>query len=284
MKHLKFTLMCVLLALSAAATAQHVVQGRVLDRYGNPISDAKVQGKEMATYTETAIDGSFVLETAVPVKKLMVTAFGKAPRLKKKSKVGSTDIVMDDLNWYNEKQDYMRWFLLAQCGLLSKDSKDVPFGVMFGQVKKFGWYGKLMFSGLPSTIETQQESYEEEALKTGNIKTGFFSASVGAVVRIYGPLHFYFGGGFAYRKVAFEGRGVTGSHYNLYNYTYTYGDQGYWESSRHSLKGPVFEVGAMVNLKYVTINLGSSFIYSLFDFDHGTETMNTVHFGIGYTF
>ncbi len=266
MRHLIST--CLLLSISMAASAQNTVEGRVLDKYGNPVSGAKVQGKGMTKYEETAIDGTFVLKAPVPIKRLTVTAIGKAPRICKVRR-GQNNITLSDLNWYNEKQDKYRWFVLGQIGLLSSDARDVPLGVMFGRSRKIGWWGKVMFSGLPSTegegsIYGYYSGYNDDYYsRTGEIKTGFFSVSAGATTRIYGPLQCYYGAGIAIRKVAYERADDNG---NL----------SYWKEKKRSFEEPVIELGAMVNLKYVTLNIGASLIVP--------RIMNTIHFGIGYTF
>ena len=60
---------------------------------------------------------------------------------------------------------------------------------MFGCVKDYGWYVKGQFNGTVSVVDGT-------GWYTGNEKRRFWSASAGAVARVYGPLFAYLGAGY----------------------------------------------------------------------------------------
>lgn len=269
-------LVLLLLATSTIANAQNVVNGRVIDKYGNPISGAKVQGKGTSKWVESSIDGSYSLETPLRVSKIKVTAMGKAPKIKHVEKKKLTTVKMAPLKYWNNKTGF-RYFVNAQCGLISSGSKDVPFGLMVGMVKRTGIYAKGLFSGLPSTIADEADKYSyssnEYSYRTGKVKTGFLSTTVGFVWRMGCPVYGYFGGGYAYRKVAYEAF-MDGQYYkSIYEAEHSLKD--------YSRKGLTVELGVMANFKYFTFNIGSSLIK---DVEGEGSPINTVHFGVGYMF
>lgn len=271
-KHHLFLLL--LMAVPSMMMAQHVTRGQVVDRYGNPISGARVQGRGTTKSATTAIDGSFSLETMQPIRRIEVSAIGKAPTIKRVKKDGETRVKLNDLRYWNDKTGW-RYYLGAQCALISKDSKDVPLGLMFGMTKdRWGFYIRGLYSGLPKYDTKYNESnyYYGSTLTdpiNGSIamKTGFVQASVGAMFRPVGPWYIYMGGGIMERRVTF-----TSSNTDYYH-------------TRKSLGGLAYDIGSIVNLKYVSLNLGMTFLHGMDLFDtHNDEFYGTFHFGIGYMF
>ena len=258
-----------MLFFSMSGFAQYVTKGRVIDQYGNPLSDAKVQGKGTSKYTTTGIDGSFSLETAVPLKKVEVTSLGKNKKVKRVD--GETTIMLKDANWFTENPDRYHWFVNAQVGLLSKDSKDVPVGVMGGMVKHVGFFAKVMYSGIPSTESGDGRGY------TGNYKTGYFSAVAGPVVRLFSPIHLYVGAGYVKRVVAYEAS--DNKYYELNHGNKRSSDNGisYLDEENVGYDGLELEGGLMFNWKKIMLNGGISF--GGHDMEH-----RSVHFGVGYKF
>lgn len=250
--------MSMLLAAGLSAHAQYVSTGKVIDEYGNPISGAKVQGKGTSKYTTTGIDGTFKLETPTRIKRVVVTSLGKTKRDQKLK--GETTIQMKKPNWFTDRPDNYHWFANAQVGLLSKDSKDIPFGVMGGVVKDFGVYAKVLYSGLPSDEGGSGSGF------TGNYKTGTFSVTAGPVIRLFSPIHLYIGAGYVHRKITFEA-----SDNKYYNIGYHYDDK------RESYEGFALEGGLMIDIKNIMINGGM--LIGGYHIDH-----TFLHFGVGYKF
>ena len=256
----KLILMSMLLAAGLSAHAQYVSTGKVIDEYGNPISGAKVQGKGTSKYTTTGIDGTFKLETPTHIKRVVVTSLGKGKRDQKLK--GETTIQMKKPNWFTDRPDNYHWFASAQVGLLSKDSKDIPFGVMGGVVKDFGVYAKILYSSIPS------DEGEHASGFTGNYKTGTFSVTAGPIIRLFSPIHLYIGAGYVNRKITFEAS--DNKFYTIHHY----------HDEMESYDGFALEAGLMVEYKNFLINGGYE---TYFKYGHEFEH-SFVHFGVGYKF
>ena len=249
----KLILMSMFLAAGLSAHAQYVSTGKVIDEYGNPISGAKVQGKGTSKYTTTGIDGTFKLETPTRIKRVVVTSLGKTKRDQKLK--GETTIQMKKPNWFTDRPDAYHWFASAQAGIISKDSKDIPFGVMGGIVKDFGLFAKVHYSGIPSVDEGNGSDY------TGKYKTGYFSVAVGPIVRLFSPIHFYAGVGYLNRRVAYQAS-----------------DLNYYERAKRCKDGVSVEGGLMIDIKNIMLNCGVT------GYAKDMEELTFVHFGIGYKF
>ena len=67
--------------------------------------------------------------------------------------------------------------------------------------------------------------------------------------------------------------------------TFTSGNTDYMNCDRSS-SGMAFEIGSIVNLKYISLNLGMTILQGFEMFGNGKndETFGTIHFGIGYMF
>jgi len=269
----KLILMSMLLSFVLCAQAQYVTSGRVLDQHGNPISGATVLGKGTSRSVTTGIDGSFSLESNIPVKRLEVSYMGKQSKSQSVSKRNAYTIVtLKERNeWWPVKPDGYHWFANLQVGLLSKHSKDVPIGVMGGMVKYIGFFAKVMYTGLPSTETGAGAGY------TGNYKTGYFSAVAGPVVRLFSPIHLYAGVGYVNRKIAYE---ASDNKYYKINYGTNYkfsNTYSHYMDGECSYSGLQLEGGLLINIKHIVVNGGISF--------GGHELGDrSVHFGVGYMF
>ena len=274
MKHHLFLLL--LMAVPSMMMAQHVTRGQVVDRYGNPISGARITGRGTTKTATSTMDGSFSLETLQPISRIEVNAIGKAPAIKRINKKGDTRIQLKDLRYWNSKAGW-RYYLAAQCALISKDSKDIPLGLMFGMTKdRWGFYVRGLFSGMPNydIAFKSDDNYSYSSTEPDPIyaatkyKTGFWQASTGAMFRPVGPWYIYLGSGFMGRRI-----------------TFTSGNTDYMNYDRSS-GGMAFEIGSIVNLKYISLNLGMTILQGFEMFGNGKndETFGTIHFGIGYMF
>lgn len=238
------------------AAAQQVVKGTVTDKDGNPIPGVKVEAVGGTESTLTELDGTFVLETRMPAKKVKVHYVGMQP---KEQKVEPDMVIrMSKSNWWNEKPDKYRWFLGVQVGIPTVNDIKPAFGLMIGRVKQIGWYVKGVFNPVPEVEGTIRNGYSINSYwLTGNLKQSYWNVTGGVIARLWSPVHVYAGAGYSERTVAWE----------------TFGG-GYMELEPDTYNGVAVECGLMLKIKKVLVNMGTVYNNRYF----------VGNFGIGYCF
>lgn len=272
---MKKTVYLQLLMLFAAMPlmAQHVVSGVVTDKNGVPIKGAVVSGMEVYN-AETNLDGSFSIESLVPVKKIKVTAPGMNFRVVKAKK----DVVvkMKPQTFWNKQPEKWSPFVSLQFGIPAYN--EFSIGVMAGIVKKYGFYIKGLY-GKPQETTGEFSSFNSgysvysgsnTGNFTGNYKYSRSSLTGGFMFRLGSPLYIYTGFGYSFEKMAYETATTPRQWYKL---VYT----GYDED--HEFGGMDFEVGLMLRYKWVVLNGG----FNLCTLDEGAFRP-CGHIGLGVCF
>ena len=269
MKHkLLFIIVGLLLLAAGRLQAQQVVTGQVTDKGGNPISGARVEGRGANVVVITGIDGRFRLETPVPIQKVRVSSAGK--NTKEQYVSANTVVVLSDPTWLTQQATSYRWFVSPQITFLGADSKDTPLGLAVGVVKNFGGYAKVMFSGMPSTKYTDSADDGGFYYYGNGYKTGFFSATAGAVIRLGSPFHLMLGAGYAKRKVAVQH--ISGDYIEVLDY-----DDNHKDNIKVSFSGFAAEAMLMTQFGHFTVNAGTT----LWSTDNSYFSFNL---GVGYMF
>lgn len=242
--------------------AQNRITGTVIDKDGNPIPGAKVEVKGGTESTITELDGTFVLETQSPVKKVKVYYVGMQS---KEQKVKPDMIIkMSKSGWWREKPDKYRWFLGVQAAFPDCEDQIKPsWGLMVGRVKNFGWYVKGVYNKTPSS----EESYDpltsvNHYWLTGNMDQSYWNATGGVMCRLRCPIYLYVGAGYSKRTVTWE----TFDGSNL-------------EYSPDCYYGAVIECGLMLKIRKLFLNMG---VMLNNDSNHFKDRVG--NFGIGYCF
>ena len=256
-------IMAALLVGSLHLLAQNKVTGTVTDKDGNPIPGAKVEVKGGTESTITELDGTFVLETKSPVKKVKVYYVGMQS---KEQKVKPDMLIkMSNSSWWREKPDKYRWFLGVQGAFVDVEDLRPSFGLMAGRVKNIGWYVKGLYSYVSSSgdqLSSPEFSYSHWL--TGDLDYSYWNATAGVICRLGCPIHLYVGGGYF-------GRSVVWKTYDGTNLDY----------SPDCISGFTADAGLMLKMKRVFVNFGMSMNLvktELCDF------FAACNFGIGYFF
>ena len=152
MKKIFMILIFIGAVLAASAQSTRQVRGAVVDKKnGNPLPGAKVEATGGAESTVTDADGTFTLEVSKWLKTLTATYPGMN---KKKENIESSEIIFEMM-----PKQKMTWFVDV-VGNVSYSTEVRPslttggMGLMFGQIGKWGWYGRFScdFHG-PTTYE-----------------------------------------------------------------------------------------------------------------------------------
>lgn len=254
---MKKTVLTLLFAGASAiimAQSTKTVKGAVIDLNGNPLPGAKVEATGGAESTVTDADGTFSLEVSQWLKSLSVTYPGMN---KKKMSIKSDNRNL--IFTMTEKSNY--WFVnaVAQC-----DDDCLGAGVMFGQLDKWGWYGKAVMGF------TCFDSYFDEVSYGPTI-------SAGVIKRVSKSFYMYLGIGYTnlYRK-----------YYDAYDYYY---DNGSWGGYVYD-----YDHGYLENEPAVLLEIGAMHRFGHFNLNYGvgvaTDNSNfsscgaNFHLGIGYSF
>lgn len=172
----------VLLLLMAVATgestwAQYINNGKVVNKDGTPISGAIVRGKGLMSSTTSNMDGSFSLETTLPIKQIEATYMGKTKienrtdyTIIKFGKRGNTSSSHPAVGSLFSSSDHPL-FVAAQGGYAT-ETENAVVGFMLGYSKSWGGYLSAMLSG---------DDYK------------LFTA--GVIKRVYKAFNVYVGGG-----------------------------------------------------------------------------------------
>lgn len=250
----------VLMLLFAGATAMTMAQstktvkGAVIDTNGNALPGAKVEATGGAETTVTDADGTFSLEVSRWLKSLTATY----PGMEKKK----ISIKNDDQDFiFTMKESHKYWFVNA---VTQYNDGGIGAGVMFGQLNKWGWYGKAVMDFC---------NVDDEDVN--NIPT----ITAGVVKRISKPFYMYFGIGYTR---------IYDHYYHYYsypNYYYNAYTQSYYTSfSYYSYRETyhedafLLEAGAMHRIGRFNLNYGVGIAT---DFDNIGASF---HLGVGYSF
>ena len=256
MKNLLFIGLLLTFGLQAAS-AQHVLKGRVTDRDGNPIAGAKVENADGSEQVTTDMNGRFSLETAKDVSKVNVYYTGMQTA-KKKAKQDMV-VKMGQTNWWNEKPNKWKWLIGVETAIPDMDDIKPAFGLTVGMVKQYGWYVKGLYSSSQSTDGTCTGASSDPWM-TGETKGSYMSVVGGGIMRLGCPFHLYAGLGYVDRKVAWEA--VSG---------------GWYEYEDDSYSGLALDLGLMFRVKWFFLNAGIQTCLSSLDGVVG-------NFGIGVCF
>lgn len=240
MKKIVLSLLLVGVATMTMAQATKTVKGAVIDLNGNPLPGAKVEATGGAENTVTDADGTFSIEVSQWLKSLSVTYPGM---IKKKMSIKGDD--RDLIFTMKEQCNY--WFVNA---IAQYNDGCLGAGAMFGQLKKWGWYGKAVMDF----------TYIENSIDGGSYYAPTISA--GIIKRVSKSFYMYLGGGYT-------------NLYDYYGYGYGYG---YNHTNRYS--AALLEVGAIHHLKHLSLNYGVGIATDDFDTNVGIN----FHLGIGYSF
>lgn len=240
-------------------SAQNTVSGTVTDKKGNPIPGAKVVVKGGTETTLSELDGTFKLESNKPIKKIKIYYGGMRP---KELNVAPLSVQLYKESWWTQKPEKYQWFASLQAGIPENDFGSPSFGLMVGGVKNLGWYVKGLYRPLQST-DYESNSETSNHWYTGKSKNSFYSATGGLILRLWCPIHIYFGAGYAKRKIAWE---MTGDKYLRYD--------------PDCYDGAALDFGLMFRIKNILVNAGS--IYTIKNGDKGNEFVGNI--GIGYCF
>lgn len=251
MKKTVLTLLFVGAAAMTMAQSTKTVKGAVIDLNGNPLPGAKVEATGGAESTVTDADGTFSLEVSQWLKSLSVTYPGM-----NKKKMGIKSDNRDLIFTMAEKSNY--WFVnaVAQC-----DDDCLGAGVMFGQLNKWGWYGKAVMDFTCFDSDFDEVSYGP-------------TISVGVIKRVSKSFYMYLGFGYT----------------NLYrddeDYSYYY-DDGSWSLVDYTYylenyAAALLEIGAMHRIGHLNLNYGVGVASKAIDFSRSGGVK--CHLGIGYSF
>jgi hypothetical protein len=264
----KLSVLFALLLSGIVASAQYVTEGKVIDKYGNPISGASVQGVGTSRFATTGIDGSYSLETPVRVKKIKVSSVGKQTRHESVSKKGSyTVVTLKEPSWWQNRPEEYHWFVSAQMDAGLKNC--MPMGIMAGYVKRYGFYVRgVLTSSLPSTEGNIYYGSKEERLGAfTDSESSYRSITAGGLMNIGGSLFLYAGVGYAKREIALKH--VSGGYYFIEGKNNSFFDRDY----RPYDKSVCAEGGLMLGLGHVLLNAGVTVGGAM-----------PVNIGIGYMF
>ena len=286
--------------------AQTELTGSVVDKYGTPISGARVSIKNTSASTETNFDGSFSMSTLQRVDKISISAPGRATRVKK-YKPGKKYVLRNSSFWYQPNDGWRPFAMLEFAVPAIKPMDCAPFGLMVGTfIKKFGFYGRAILSkkvkteGYPVSLAevkggtgTKYEyNYQtgtyykyktfDPMERTGKVKGSYQQFGAGFIYSPSSPFAFYAGVSYATRTKAFEGADGKWYEYDNYYYAsidgyswfnYDIEDEGDWDDGSLTC-----DLGLIFQYKHVIANIGTS-IKCMGD---GKKLIGS--FGVGYIF
>ena len=246
------------------ATVQTVVAqvqcyGVVTDKYGNPLPGATVWVKGTPTTLTTHSDGSFFTELPNDPDRIEVSREGK--KTKSVPYKWGMNVKLKNLTHWNERPE--KYSLLVGFAAAHNLSDMMPMGVRVGLVKQFGFYAQAMTTGTPSSIGSADISNRGDVFFTMRTKKTGTMISGGPMVRLWSPLHFYAGAGWAHSDFFVEhisGPGIEDS-------------DGYVKATDRSKSDLLVDGGLLLTLPYCYVNAGGSL--------WATEGGFWLHFGLG---
>nr|MBP7471915.1 carboxypeptidase-like regulatory domain-containing protein [Prevotella sp.] len=237
-------------------SAQTTIEGKVVDRKGNPIPGAKVEVSGTNESVLTELDGTFSMVTQKMPRKVNIYYVGMQS---KKQKVTPDMLVkLSKTTWWNEKPDKYLFFVGIDGAFPEKNMKDPSFGIMVGYVKNFGVYAHCMFHKVQDDDGEWNLGQYPSPWTTGNSKLSFNAATAGLIFRWIGPIYCNIGIGYVSNKVSWQ---TAGGKYLKYT------DDCY--------DGIGSEIGVFLRMKHLVVSGG---------YIGGDTPAICSYFGIGYCF
>lgn len=208
--------------------------GKVVDGKDNPLPGALVEEVGGTQSVITELDGTFDIQALKNSSRVRASYAGMQSKTKT-TKSGMT-IKLANNGWINEGPEHYEWIATLQAAFPEGGFSHPSFGAMFGRVKDFGWYVKGVYRPVKST----DGDYTSGRWTTGESKRSYWAATAGAIVRVKGPFHFYVGGGYVDRKVAWE-----------------LADGSYAKNTDLSYNGATLDYGLMFKMNHIVITGGA---------------------------
>ena len=291
-------LSCILVLMGFSAYAQDAVRGKVVDKHGNPIPGVKLEIKGGQDSVFSGLDGTFILSPSVTHGSLEAYYSGMKPARTRISK--DMTVTMRPENWWNREPEKHSFFISLQTGV-RMDAFGTPtapsLGIMFGTVKRWGWYIRALswldsYSDFSGSLDERFQNAEGDDIApgywwtTGRSKKNHSVVAVGAVARLGCALHLYFGVGMALtqdRHELADGSWVaTAPHIRVESKNMeTWMDI---DDVPTGDGGFVGDVGLMLRMDFVTLNVGASYIGNPEFFSPADPSNWTLNAGVGFIF
>ena len=291
-------LSCILVLMGFSAYAQDAVRGKVVDKHGNPIPGVKLDIKGGQDSVFSGLDGTFILSSSVLQGSLEAYYSGMKPARTRISK--DMTVTMRPENWWNREPYRHSFFISLQTGV-RMDAFGTPtapsLGIMFGTVKRWGWYIRALswldsYSDFSGSLDERFQNAEGDDIApgywwtTGRSKKNHSVVAVGAVARLGCALHLYFGVGMALtqdRHELADGSWVaTAPHIRVDSKNMeTWMDI---DDVPTGDGGFVGDVGLMLRMDFVTLNVGASYIGNPEFFSPADPSNWTLNAGVGFIF
>lgn len=291
-------LSCILVLMGFSAYAQDAVRGKVVDKHGNPIPGVKLEIKGGQDSVFSGLDGTFILSPSVTHGSLEAYYSGMKPARTRISK--DMTVTMRPENWWNREPYRHSFFISLQTGV-RMDAFGTPtapsLGIMFGTVKRWGWYIRALswldsYSDFSGSLDERFQNAEGDDIApgywwtTGRSKKNHSVVAVGAVARLGCALHLYFGVGMALtqdRHELADGSWVaTAPHIRVDSKNMeTWMDI---DDVPTGDGGFVGDVGLMLRMDFVTLNVGASYIGNPEFFSPADPSNWTLNAGVGFIF
>lgn len=291
-------LSCILVLMGFSAYAQDAVRGKVVDKHGNPIPGVKLEIKGGQDSVFSGLDGTFILSPSVTHGSLEAYYSGMKPARTRISK--DMTVTMRPENWWNREPYRHSFFISLQTGV-RMDAFGTPtapsLGIMFGTVKRWGWYIRAIswldsYSDFSGSLDERFQNAEGDDIApgywwtTGRSKKNHSVVAVGAVARLGCALHLYFGVGMALtqdRHELADGSWVaTAPHIRVDSKNMeTWMDI---DDVPTGDGGFVGDVGLMLRMDFVTLNVGASYIGNPEFFSPADPSNWTLNAGVGFIF
>ena len=293
----RIILMCVLAAVALfSAHAQDAVRGKVVDKHGNPIPGVKIETRNGKTSTVSGLDGTFSFRPGANYGYAQYGGFKRTFALMR----NDMTIVMRPETWWNREPEKHSFFISLQTGV-RMDAFGTPtapsLGIMFGTVKRWGWYIRAIswldsYSDFSGGLDERFQNAEGDDIApgywwtTGRSKKNHSVVAVGAVARLGCALHLYFGVGMALtqdRHELADGSWVaTAPHIRVDSKNMeTWMDI---DDVPTGDGGFVGDVGLMLRMDFVTLNVGASYIGNPEFFSPADPSNWTLNAGVGFIF
>lgn len=291
-------LSCILVLMGFSAYAQDAVRGKVVDKHGNPIPGVKLEIKGGQDSVFSGLDGTFILSPSVTHGSLEAYYSGMKPARTRISK--DMTVTMRPENWWNREPEKHSFFISLQTGV-RMDAFGTPtapsLGIMFGTVKRWGWYIRALtwldsYDNFGGDLGGRFQNADGDDIApgywwtTGRSKKNHSIVSIGAVARLGCALHLYFGVGMAIMQDKHEladGSWVATASYMLIDSK----NHQTWKDIDHVHTvdgGFVGDIGLMLRMDFVTLNVGTSYIGSPDFFDPADPSHWTLNAGVGFIF
>ncbi len=155
----------------------------------------------------------------------------------------------------------LEWRTLALVGT-AFNSNQLSYTLMFGQVKRFGWYGKLKTDFNFNFSNSDGVSWNHTGFWNGKSNNGRYAVTAGALWNMCRPLMLYAGAGYGKRWLDWETIGNKKIRIDDYSYD-----------------GAEVELGVITHLKRFLLSAGVSI-----NTDEISANSWEMNVGIGYTF